>query len=107
MEPDVAGECPLRRQCFAKVTLSTKEQASSAIIVYTKKGCKAVQRHLAEAEVTTIGLGQVIDVCRVWPPWPPHWQVYSPDRAGVFPDKKREEVRGTLSKQRILCGSCA
>jgi len=72
-----------------------------------KKGCKAVQRHLAEAEVTTIGLGQVIDVCRVRRPWPPHWQVYSPDRAGVFPDKKREEVRGTLSKQRILCGSCA
>jgi hypothetical protein len=40
MEPDVAGECPLRRQCFAKVTLSTREQASSAIIVYTKKAAK-------------------------------------------------------------------
>jgi hypothetical protein len=97
----------LRRQWFGKVTLSTKEQASSPIIVYTKKGCNAVQRSLAGASVAMIDPGHVIDVRRVNRPWLPHWQVYSPDRAGFFSDKKREEVRGTLSKQRILCGSCA
>ena len=61
MEPGVAGECPLRRQWFGKVTLSTKEQASSPIIVYTKKDCKAVQRSLAGAGVPMIDPGHVID----------------------------------------------
>ena len=62
MEPDVAGECPLRRQGFGKVTLSTKEQASSPIIVYTKKGSHAVERRLAGASARVIDPGHVIDV---------------------------------------------
>jgi hypothetical protein len=47
VEPDVTGECQLRRRLLAKVTKGSTEQASSPIIVYTKKGRDALRRILA------------------------------------------------------------